>query len=144
MFGGFEEAHDGKARKRWFASAGTSLVIYAAVGVGLLVLARQTVAKAKEEPPIDVTFRAAPDAPEPVKVDTPPPTPPKPGPRPKRPGKVAPVQPKAIPTDRPEEGDPAAGVGDDGEIGTEFGDGDGTGETRPAPPPPPPPPPWRR
>ena len=33
MFGGFEEAHDGKARKRWFASAGTSLVIYAAVGV---------------------------------------------------------------------------------------------------------------
>ena len=68
LFGGFEEVRDERSRKRWFASAGTSLVIYAAVGVGLLVLARHTVAKAKEEPPIDVTFRAAPDVPEPVDV----------------------------------------------------------------------------
>ena len=81
MFGGFEAAKDEQARKRWFASAGTSLVVYAVVGVGLLVLARQTVAKAKEEPPIDVTFRAAPDAPE-IKADTPPPPPP---PRSRRP-----------------------------------------------------------
>lgn len=140
MFGGFEEARDDKARKRWFASAGTSLIIYVAVGVGLVILAQQTVARAVDEPPVDVTFRSAPDMPEPVKVDAPPP-PPRPGPRAKRPGKVAPVQPKAIPTDRPEEGDPA-GAGDDGEIGTEYGDGDGTEAVRPpAPPAPPPPPP---
>ena len=60
MFGGFEQAKDEKARKRWFASAGTSLIVYVIVGAGLLVLARQTVAKPKEEPPIDVSFHAAP------------------------------------------------------------------------------------
>ena len=94
MFGGFDDAKDEKARKRWFASAGTSLLIYGAVGLGLLLLARQTVAKAKEEPPIDVTVHAAPEAPEPVKVDTPPPPPRSDKPKVKRPGKVAPVQPK--------------------------------------------------
>ena len=142
MFGGFEQPRDEKSRKRWFASAGTSLAIYVAVGIGLLILARQTVAKAKEEAPIDVTFHSAPDTPEPIKAEAPPP-PPKPGPRPKRPGKVAPVQPKAIPTDRPEEGDPT-GTGTDDEIGPEYGDGDGTEEHHaptPLPPPPPPPPP---
>ena len=70
MFGGFEQAKDEKARKRWLASAGTSLIVYVIVGVGLLVLARQTVAKPKEEPPIDVSFHAAPDVPE-VKTDQP-------------------------------------------------------------------------
>lgn len=138
MFGGFEQVRDERARKRWFASAGTSLIIYVAVGVGLLILARQTVAKAKEEPPIDVTFRAAPEAPEAVKAEVAPPPPPRPTPHGKRPGKVAPVQPRAIPTDRPEEGTPTGEAGGD-EIGTEFGDGEGRDPLPPAPPPPPPP-----
>lgn len=139
MFGSFEEAKDGKASKRWFASAGTSLVIYGAVGLGLLFLARQTVAKPKEEPPIDVTFHAAPEAPEPVKLAVAPP-PRSDRPKVKRVGKVAPVQPKDIPDARPDEGTPT------GEIGTqapeEYGDGDGeVGEPKDVPPPPPPPPP---
>ncbi len=132
MFGGFEQAKDEKARKRWFASAGTSLIVYAIVGVGLLVLARQTVAKPKEEPPIDVSFKAAPDVPE-VKTEAPPPPPPPTNrPRVKRPGKAAPTSPQKIPDARPDEGNPT------GEIGTgvaeEYGDGDGeVGD--PSPPP---------
>ena len=75
MFGGFEQAKDEKARKRWFASAGTSLIIYVVVGIGLVILAKQTVAKAIEEPPIDVTFAPAADVPE-IKDEAPPPPPP--------------------------------------------------------------------
>jgi periplasmic protein TonB len=143
MFGGFEQQKDDKARKRWFASTGVSLLIYGAVGVGLLFLARQTVAKPKEEPPIDVTFHAEPDAPE-IKPDVPPPPPPRTDkPRVKRPGKVAPLQPGKIPDARPDEGTPSGHL----EAGEqeEFGDGDGeVGEPTPpapAPPPPEPPPP---
>lgn len=142
MFGGFEEAKDGKARKRWFASAGTSLVIYALVGLGLLLLARQTVAKAKEEPPIDVTFHSEAEAPEPVKAEAPPPPPPKTStPKVKRPGKVAPPDPGKIPDARPDEGEPTGAI--DTGVGEEYGDGEGElGEpTPPAPPPPEPPPP---
>ena len=116
MFGGFEQAKDEKARKRWFASAGTSLVVYGIVGVGLLVLARQTVAKPKEEPPIDVSFHAAPDVPE-VKTEAPPPPPPPTNrPRVKRPGKAAPTSPQKIPDARPDETTPTeVGPKDDGQ-----------------------------
>lgn len=137
MFGGFEAAKDEQARKRWFASAGTSLVVYAVVGVGLLVLARQTVAKAKEEPPIDVTFRAAPEAPE-IKADTPPPPPPRSNtPRVKRAGKAAPTSPQKIPDARPDESANTGAI--DTGVGEEYGDGDGEiGEPTTPPPPPPP------
>ncbi|MBK7075697.1 MAG: hypothetical protein IPH44_25735 [Myxococcales bacterium] len=110
MFGGFEQAKDEKARKRWFASAGTSLIVYVIVGVGLLVLARQTVAKPKEEPPIDVSFHAAPDVPE-VKTEAPPPPPPPTNrPRVKRPGKAAPTSPQKIPDARPDETTPTGAI----------------------------------
>jgi len=142
MFGGFEQAKDEKARKRWFASAGTSLIVYAVVGAGLLFLARQTVAKAKEEPPIDVTFHAEAEAPEPVKAETPPPPAPTRKPRVKRPGKVAPLQPKGIPAARPDEGTPTGAI--ETQEPEEYGDGEGEqGEPTPTPPavPPAPPPP---
>jgi periplasmic protein TonB len=126
------------------ASTGASVIVYAIVGVGLLFLARQTVAKPKEEPPIDVSFHAEEQAPEPVKTEAPPPPPPPTNkPKVKRPGKVAPLQPKAIPDARPDEGNPT------GELALgeqeEYGDGEGEiGEPTPPvplPPPPPAPPP---
>jgi hypothetical protein len=111
MFGGFEQAKDEKARKRWFASAGTSLIVYAVVGAGLVFLASQTVAKAKEEPPLEVTFAPTAAAPEPVKTEAPPPPPPpKNAPRAKRPGKPAPTTVAKIPDARPEESEPTGAI----------------------------------
>ena len=121
MFGGFEQAKDEKARKRWFASAGTSLIVYVIVGVGLLVLARQTVAKPKEEPPIDVSFHAAPDVPE-VKTEAPPPPPPPTNrPRVKRPGKAAPTSPQKIPDARPDETTPTGAIATRAQAAAEAG-----------------------
>lgn len=140
MFGGFEKEKDEQARKRWFASGGISLVIYALVGVVVIYVARSTVKKATAEPPIDVSFRSSVEADE-----APPPPPPPPPPtttkRPKRPGKPAPARPTMIPEERPEEGDPTGGG--PSEAFEEFGDGElgGLGTEAGPPPPPPPPPP---
>jgi len=140
MFGGFEAAKDDQARKRWFASSGVSLAIYALVGAGVVYLAGSTVEKATAEPPIDVSFRSSVE-PEPAPPAPPPPPPPSATKKPaKRPGKVAPARPTIIPEARPEEGDPT-GAGP-GEAFDEFGDGEvgGLGDEPPPPPPPPPPP----
>jgi protein TonB len=143
VFDGFEQVKDENARKRWFASAGTSLVIYAVIGVGLLFLARQAVGKATEEPELDVTFQSSPE-PEEMKKEAPPPPPPKAAaPKVKRPGRAAPVQPTVIPEGRPSEAEPT-GPRDGSDEPEEFGDGGELGgmETKiVAPPPPPPPPP---
>jgi periplasmic protein TonB len=140
MFEGFETAKDEQAKKRWFASAGTSLVIYGIVGIGILILAKQTVTRAATEAPIDVTFHAAPEV-EAAKPPPPPPPPPPTGNRAKKAGKPAPEKVTAIPEDRPEEAEPtgeaAAPI-----VPELYGEGgDGLGDSLPVTPPPPPPPP---
>jgi protein TonB len=143
MFGGFEEQKDAQAGKRWFASAGTSLVIFVLGAIALVILAKQTSASPQEAPSIDVTFHAE-EAPEPEKAPPPPPPPPPTTEKKKakRPGKVAPVQPSAIPEARPDEAEPGERV-DATALQEEFGDGEVGTElpTASAPPPPPPPPP---
>jgi protein TonB len=142
VFDGFEDVKDEKARKRWFASAGTSLIIYGVVGVGLLLIARQTVQSATAEPPIDVTFRESTEVELEPEKPPPPPPPTAAAPKPKRPGKLAPLAPAVIPEARPDETTPTDGAYG-GEI-EEFGDGEpGSGivTTTVAPPPEPPPPP---
>jgi protein TonB len=138
VFGGFEEEHDAQSRKRWFASTGTSVVVFVAVGIGLVVLAKQQTSEAKEEPPIDVTFRGSP---EPEPPPPPPPPPKSQAPRAKKPGKVAPLQPQVIPETRPDEAEPTGHF--DATVGQEeYGDGlGGAAPVAAAPPPPPPPPP---
>lgn len=140
MFEGFEQVKDEQARKRWFASTGTSLIVVAVVGAGLVLLARQQVAKAADEKEIDVTFQAAPE-PEMEKKPPPPPPPPPPSvKRTKRPGKAAPAQPTVIPDSAPTEAEPT-GQQASHEAYDEFGDGEETKAPPPLPPPPPPPPP---
>jgi protein TonB len=142
VFGGFEEANDARSTKRWFASTGTSLLVFVVVGIGLVVLAKQQTSEAKEDPPIDVTFRGAPEASKPEPPPPPPPPPPKThAPRPKKPGKVAPLQPQVIPETRPDEAEPT-GHFDATAAQEEYGDGlGGAAPVAAAPPPPPPPPP---
>ncbi|MBZ0230779.1 MAG: energy transducer TonB [Deltaproteobacteria bacterium] len=74
MFEGFEQVKDDQARKRWFASTGTSIIVVVVFGAGLVLLARQQVAKAHVEKEIDVTFRAQAE-PELEKKPPPPPPP---------------------------------------------------------------------
>jgi len=145
VFGGFEQETDAQSRKRWFASTGTSVLIFVAVAVGLAILAKQTASEAKEEPPIDVTFRGAPEIEEKEAPPPPPPPPPKSStPRAKKPGKLAPLQPTIIPETRPDEATPTGKFDATADQGEEFGDGElGGATTEPAPPPPPPPAPVR-
>lgn len=139
MFEGFEQVQDAQARKRWFASTGTSVIVVVVIGAGLLLLARQQVAKAHTEKEIDVTFHAAPEVEE-KKAPPPPPPPPAIAKKTRRPGRAAPAAVTAIPEGRPAEGDPGQAVAAH-EAYEEFGDG-GDDETKaPEPPPPPPPPP---
>ncbi len=144
MFGGFEEQKDAQASKRWFASAGTSVVIFLIAGAGLVVLARQTSAGHADAPSIDVSFHAAEEIEPEKKPPPPPPPPPKAqAPKAKRPGKVAPPQPAVIPESRPSEADPTERI-DASAMQEEFGDGEIGGQipvTALVPPPPPPPPP---
>jgi periplasmic protein TonB len=140
MFDGFTEVKDEQARKRWFASTGTSLVIFAIAGVAILILSRQVVQKVTASEELDVTFAATPE-PE-LKQEAPPPPPP-PAPKVKKSGKAAPSSVTAIPEAAPAEAEPTgAGVGEaDPE---EFGDGEGEEGNVPPPTPPdaaPPPPP---
>lgn len=75
MFDGFETRKDAQARKRWFASAGTSAVVYLALGGVVAIAAGRTVVKKAAEE-IDVTFRAEVEAPAPEAAPPPPPPPP--------------------------------------------------------------------
>lgn len=147
VFGGFEDTKDERAKKRWFASTGTSLLIFVVVGIALVILAKQQTSAAAPEPEIDVTFRAAPEVEEAAKPPPPPPPPPKAsGPKPKRPGKPAPSQVNVIPETRPEEAEPTGDFDPGAGAIEEFGDGElggGVVEAKAPPPPPPPPPPPR-
>ncbi len=132
MFHGFEQVSDETARKRWFASTGTALLICAAAAAGIIALSRQAIQRAIAEPPLEVTFRAAP---EPEVKNEPPPPPPPSGPRPKRAGKVAPTQPIDIPDEAPAEATPTESTG--GDDPEEYGEG-GDGAIHLDPPSPPP------
>jgi periplasmic protein TonB len=139
MFGGFETQVDAQAKKRWLASTGTSLAIYALIGVVVAIIASRTVMERHQEEPIDVTFHAAAEPEPAVKNEPPPPPPPKPMAAAKRPGRVAPPTPTAIPDQRPPEAEPTGDAVEPGGAGEDFGDGVG-GAVAPPPPPPPPPP----
>src|SRR5688572_29508622 len=79
MFDGFQEQKDATAKKRWFASAGTSIIVYIVVGGVVAVLAKNTVVKSMQDTQIDVTFSSSADSePEPTKKEEPPPPPPPP------------------------------------------------------------------
>jgi protein TonB len=139
VFEGFEEVKDEQARKRWFASTGTSLIIVVVVGAGLVLLARQQVAKAHVEKEIDVSFKASAE-PELEKKPPPPPPPPVATKKAKRPGRAAPATVAVIPDAAPTEAEPT-GAATAHETYDELGDGDETKAPEPPPPPPRPPPP---
>ncbi len=122
MFGGFEAKKDEQASKRWFASAGTSLVIFVILGIGLVILARQTSAKSTQEQSIDVAFHAPPEPEKKPPPPPPPPPPPKVAAKVKRPGAAAPPPPTAIPDAPPEEAEPTERI-DATALQAEFGDG---------------------
>lgn len=61
MFDGFQDEKDTAAKKRWFASASASAVVYVAIGGIVMALAGKTVHRSITETPIDVTFHAAPE-----------------------------------------------------------------------------------
>ena len=135
MFDGFEEQKDEQARKRWFASAGTSAAVYVVLGGIVAVIAGRTVVKQAAPEQIDVTFRAD--------VEPPPPEPPPPPPPPPRtrvatatrkPGRPL-VEPTKVSDTRAED------VADGAAIDPETLGGEGGDAVKPVPPPPPPPPP---
>jgi protein TonB len=133
MFDGFEAEKDAQARKRWFASAGTSAAVTLALGSVIAVVAGKTVAR---EPPeeIDVSFRAELEPPPPEATPPPPPPPPprvKAASAARRPGRPL-LEPAKISDTRAE--DVADGAAFDPDT---VGDG-GEHETLPPPPPPPP------
>jgi periplasmic protein TonB len=140
VFEGFEQVKDANARKRWFASTGTSVIVVMVIGGGLVLLARQQVAKAMTEKEIDVTFQAQPEP----EIEKKPPPPPPPAPKlnkPKRSGHAAPATPTVLPDARPTEGDPQ-NMAASHEAYDELGEGGD--DKKPLPPPPlplPPPPP---
>lgn len=132
MFQGFEQVRDDTARKRWFASTGTGLLICGAAAAGIIVLSRQAIQHVIAEPPLEVTFRAAPE-PEVATKPPPPPPPPPSAPRQKRSGKLAPTQPIDIPEEAPAEVTPTGTLEDVGP--EEYGDGGDSSVTTNDPPP---------
>jgi protein TonB len=133
MFEGFDAKKDATARKRWFASAGTSAVVYLTLGSIVAYAAGKTVIKRPPEE-IDVTFRADVEPPPP---DLAPPPPPPPPPRVKsasarKPGRPL-MEPTRVSDERAEDVADGAAIDPDA-----IGDGE---VGKPAPPAPPPPPP---
>lgn len=136
MFDGFQDEKDAQAKKRWMASAGTSVAIYLAIGTALASAARTTVQRVTaEEPSIDVTFADEAPEPEPEKKAAPPPPPPTAAAaKAKKAGKKALITPKDIPAERPAEAMAASAVApaEDFEADPDGEDGDGA---KPAPKP---------
>lgn len=137
MFDGFTEVKDEQARKRFFASTGTSIIIFTIAGAAILFLSKQVVQKATASDEIDVTFK---ESPEPEVKEAAPPPPPPPAPKTKRPGKTAPSSVTAIPEAAPAEATPTGAAVREADP-EEFGDGGDDPNALPAPPPPPPAPP---
>src|SRR5688572_3757839 len=101
MFEGFEDKKDAAAKKRWMASAGTSLAIYAVIGGALAVAAGKTVHEMREEDDvIDVTFQEELEPEPEAKKAEPPPPPPQAVAAKKKAGRKPLVAPPAVP-DKP-------------------------------------------
>jgi len=102
MFEDFAAPVADKTRKRRFAaSTGLAMVVYAAIGASVVVLASPE-APPKDEDLLDVTFEHT------LKKEAPPPPPPKiDKPPPKAKPKPAMVAPTAIPDQKPAEADPS-------------------------------------
>lgn len=148
MFEGFQAGTDRQSRRRFAASGGISLALYAAIAIAIIAIASRPREK-KTPPPVKVTFHR----PEKAVKPKPPPPPPAPPPRPKKRAAArkaasgpAPA-PKAIPEGALAEGDASdfrAGAGSAIDWGAELSagglGGSGTGPGGGAAPPPPPPP----
>src|SRR5262245_2618778 len=132
MFEGFEEQKDASAKKRWFASWGTSLGVCVILAM-VVMMTRSRFVRASRPEPIDVTFHAPPPEPESAKPPPPPPPPPQPklASVARKAGKRTLTAPEELPQERPEEAAPT-GEAPPPPDPDEFGDGP------PAPPAPPP------
>src|SRR6185436_693413 len=74
MFEGFQAGTDRQSRRRFAASGGISLALYAAIAIGIIAIASRPREK-KPPPPVKVTFHKPQKA---VKAKPPPPPPPAP------------------------------------------------------------------
>lgn len=145
MFEGFEAGADRQARRRFAASGGVSLALYAAIAIGIIAIASRPREK-KPPPPVKVTFHKPQKH---VKAKPPPPPPPAPHPRKRTAARKASSGPAPAPKAMPEgalaEGNASdfhAGASSAIDWGAELGTGSGLGGSgaeshRAAPPPPP-------
>jgi protein TonB len=144
MFEGFQAGADRQSRRRFAASGGISLALYAIIAIGIIAIASRPREK-KPPPPIKVTFKK----PARAKVAPKPPPAPRPQPRKRTAARKPSAGPAAAPRSMPEGG---LAVGDASDFraggvsaidwGAEVGGGlGGSGSRGVAAPPPPPPPP---
>jgi protein TonB len=144
MFEGFQAGADRQSRRRFAASGGISLALYALIAIGIIAVASRPREK-KKPPPVKVVFK------KPAKAAAAKPKPPPPAPPPRARKRTASRKassgPAAAPTALPD-GGLAEGDASDFRAGgvtaidweSEAGGlGGALTSTRPAPPPPPPP-----
>lgn len=145
MFEGFQAGADRQSRRRFAASGGISLALYAAIAIGIIAIASRPREK-KKPPPVKVVFR------KPAKAAAKPKPPPPKAPPPRarkrtaarKPSAGPAAAPKALPSGGLAEGDAsdfrAGGLtAIDWEAEAGGGLGGAVRTARPAPPPPPPP-----
>src|SRR5262245_6616254 len=94
---------DKTRKKRFAASTGLAMAVYAAIGVSVVVLASPE-EKVKDEDLLDVTFEHT------LKKEAPPPPPPVEAPKPKPKPKAAMAAPTVIPDQKLAEADPSQAV----------------------------------
>lgn len=138
MFEGFQAGADRQSRRRFAASGGISLALYALVAIGIIAVASRPREK-KKPPPVVVKFH------KPAKAVKPKPPPPRPQPKKRAAARKPSSGPAPAPTAMPDgalaEGDASdfrAGPASQIDWGSELGGG-GAAASRPSPPPPPPP-----
>ena len=145
MFEGFQAGTDRQSRRRFAASGGISLALYALIAIGIIAIASRPREK-KKPPPVKVVFKKP--ARMAVKPKPPPPPPPRPAARKRTAARKPSNGPAAAPRDMPlgqlAEGDAsdfraggASAIDWGAEIGGGLG-GSGVESRRAAPPPPPP------
>jgi protein TonB len=138
MFSSFDTNTEPANKRRWLASAGTSLAIWLGVGLAFVGVARSSVVQQVASEAIDVTFHRPPDpvaapnvpdvpVPE-IPAEAPKPAAKKPGPASSaKAGMAKPqVTPRSVPDARPEEGDGAAQAAEVDPDAFAEGGGEGT------------------
>ena len=144
MFEGFQAGADRQSRRRFAASGGISLALYAIIAIGIIAIASRP-REVKPPPPVKVTFR------KPARVKAAPKPPPPPAPRQvrkrtaaRKPSAGPAAAPKAMPEGGLAEGDASdfraggvAAIDWGAEVGGGLG-GSGSRGVAAAPPPPPP------